>query len=294
MKTTIRLSTTLLLAAAVSACDVQPADTAGAPAPDATMSVVAKAPPATKTLIHSMELGPDHKIEFYRLASGMTGYLETGAITDKLLLRDAKDMDSLTKVFQKVAPERQVPAAIIDADRTANALELSRARQAAEVGAPPAPEGDLTPLPQAPTTSEPADEISTRQSALKLLICSADNLGDNWGRNWWLDNFCYTNRSAYRQCDANIGTFVNNYKIKHFNYTAFEGDFNEKGHTKAFSRFCSWNLIYGWECWWFADFDFDVNPRRIGVAGYTAKDPAWVRVESTSPCGHLGYVAGWD
>ena len=122
---------------------------------------------------------------------------------------------------------------------------------------------------------------------------ASDAFGDSWGRNWWLDNFCYTNKSAYRQCDANLGSFVQNYKIKHFNYAAFEGDFNEKGHTSAYSRYCTWTFFYGWDCYWFADFDFDVNPRQIRFASYTG-DPSWVRVDSKSPCGHLGYVAGWD
>jgi hypothetical protein len=291
MKTKTLLSTTLLLASAISACDVPP-DTTGAPAPGATAPVVAKAG-AKPTLIHSEEIGPGHKVEFYRLASGMAGYLETGATTDTLLLRDKKGMDSLAKVFQRVAPTRQIPAALLDADRTAQELELSQARQVAEAGEPPAPEGELAPRPMMSPASSADDAISTQQSDLKLYICSADNFGDNWSRQWWFDNFCYTNRSQYVQCNANIGTFANNYNIKHFNYSAFEGDFNEKGHTRGMSRLCTWTIFYGWDCWWYADFDFDVAPRTVGTLGYTGS-PSWVRVESTSPCGHLGYVAGWD
>jgi hypothetical protein len=289
MKTTIRLSAALLLASAVSACDVQPTDTA--PTPAAT-SAVAKAPPsdAKPTLIHSEEIGPDHKVDFYRLADGLTGYLETGSASGSQLLRDAKDMDSLAKVFQRIAPNRAIPSVLTEADRTAKEVEETRARMIAEGTMLAPPEGG----PAATPALESADGVSTQQSDLKLLICSADAFGDSWGRNWWLDNFCYTNKSAYRHCEANIGSFIQNYKIKHFNYTAFEGDFNEKGHTKGYHWWCTWNLIYGNDCFWVQDFDFDVNPRKIGTLGYTSKDPGWVRVESTSPCGHLGVVAGWD
>jgi hypothetical protein len=293
-RTTARLSATLLLASAVSACDVPPEAT-GASEPDATTSVVAKTRPGTKTLVHSEEIGPGHKVEFYRLASGMTGYLETGSIDDKMILREAKDMDSLAKVFSRVAPTRAVPKAIIDADRTAQELELGMARQIAEVGPPPAPEAIAAPSPAASTAimSEPDDITARQSSALTLLICSADVLGDNWGKDWWLNNFCKTTL-AHRECDANRGSLNANWRIKHWNYTVFEGDFNEKGHTTASTRWCTWNIFYGWDCYWIADFDFDVNPRKVAVAGYTSKDGAWVNANSKSPCGHLGFVVGWD
>jgi hypothetical protein len=173
----------------------------------------------TSKLVHSIDAGNGHTLEFYDFGEGQVGIKEQFAMGDKALLDDNAALQTLTleDMYKHVRPGSAVPAAILGADAHA---------------------ADTLSKPQAIRTKLPAlaaqPEVAKVQSA--AVSCSTDLFNDNWSAQWFIDNF-----AQFWLYDCG-GDFVNVNHVENQPFTkswaggkyvwlwkAFDGDFNVPG-----------------------------------------------------------------
>ncbi len=225
-------------------------------------------------LLHAIQIEADHKVEFYEFGDGETAIRE---------------------------PDQPVPEAIVQADGRRSAMLEARAAS----GAPPedsktAPDmltSDSAAREAAGATrSTPAiagaapSELATVSSAIGT--CSADQNNDSWGANWFLNNYCV--QGAFRDCHTNWGWYDNQGTVRSSYYRQMEGDYNVSGHTSGQYRKCVWSIFYGWECFYFTEWNYDVLPRHVEAWDHGFGDSGWVRRAGNSPCGHLQVAFEWN
>jgi hypothetical protein len=173
----------------------------------------------TSKLVHSVDVGNGHTLEFYDFGEGQVGIKEQFVMGDKPLLDDDAALQTLTleDMYRHLRPGTSVPAAILGADAHA-ADTLSK------------PQVIRTKMP-APA---PQPEVAKVQSAAST--CSTDLFNDNWSAQWFVDNFAQfylydcggglvgvnhaENRTATQYWAG--GKYV-------WLWKAFEGDFNVSG-----------------------------------------------------------------
>jgi hypothetical protein len=126
----------------------------------------------TSQLVHSIDVGNGHTIEFYDFGEGQVGIKEQFAVGDKPLLDNDAALQTLTleDMYRHVRPGSLVPAAIHAADAHA---------------------ADTLSKPQVMRTKLPAflaqPEVAKVESAASN--CSADLFNDNWSAQWFVDNY---------------------------------------------------------------------------------------------------------
>ncbi|HEX3475801.1 MAG TPA: hypothetical protein VHT91_12295 [Kofleriaceae bacterium] len=223
--------------------------------------------PAQPALLYRDDLGNDHALEYHVLGRGILGVRETMPIDDgeTSVLDKVGHAQSLTAVFQRIHPDVAAPQILVDADRD----NAAQREQLANVPPP-----DISSLPaNRPTQSS--------------LTCSGDFFGDNWGANWFLQNFCTT--GAFRECQTNLGWFDDWHQTSWNSYRQLEGDFSNNGHISGYSWSCN---VFA--CSWSLVVDHDVLPRNVETWSITGASGGWVRFSGTSQCGHLGVAFLWN
>jgi hypothetical protein len=228
-------------------------------------------------LVHSIDAGNGHTLEFYDLGEGQVGTKEQYVIGDKPLLDDAVELEgrTLAETFRYVRPDSLVPEAIVAADAHA-ADTLSKPQV-------------IRPMLPKPAASE--EEVGMVQSAAG---CSLDLLNDNWSAQWFAANFGeWTNYNCG-------GDFVNTLHAENqpstwakaggkyvWLWKGFEGDHNVSGSFVIYRNGVGLpaNLPLG---------SGSIPPRN--VVQWTIRggwDSQTNHADSKSWCGHAGYAMVW-
>jgi len=221
------------------------------------------------TLLYAKSLGSDHTVEFYEFGEGGTAIHESSSIDNEEAPFLAKGVafSSLADAYAKLnTATAEVPGAILQADE----------RAAMAQSAPAAPR--LTTEAPGGASSTLSEEILSGAAS----TCSADELGDNWGASWFLNNFCITGN--FRWCPTNYGwADSGQYQASWSQWTQFEGDFNLTGHIFGVEISCNWLFGCGIPT---VIFDYDILPRRYETWTFT-DGRNYYSVYGTSQCGHL-------
>jgi hypothetical protein len=227
-------------------------------------------------LVHSIDVGNGHTLEFYDLGDGQVGTKEQYVMGDKPLLDDAVELEALTlaDTYRYVRPGSLVPEAIAAADAHA-ADTLSKPQVIRATLPKPAASNDVA-MVQSPAG------------------CSADLFNDNWSAAWFVAN--YGEWTNY-ECD---GDFVNTLYATNLSRTwaraggryvwlwkGFEGDFNVSGSFTIYRNGpglpANLPLASG-----------DIPPRNVVqwiIRG--GWDSQTNNADSKSWCGHAGYAMVW-
>jgi hypothetical protein len=189
---------------------------------DASQAQEDDTPVETATLVHTLDAGNGHTLEFFDLGEGQVGVKEQFKIGDNALLEARLDETlTLADMYRRVRPDGEVPVAIRAADSHA-AYTMSRL-QVIHKTAP-------TLVPSSPSGIESVASAAGTS-------CSADLFNDSWSAQWFLDNFANPLNYTCPNGDfKDINSFVN----KGFTQTwaggsfpyllqQFEGDFNVAG-----------------------------------------------------------------
>lgn len=260
------------------------------------------------TLLATVTDGAEHRVQFYDFGYGVRGWSEMRLESDSSWLGDIKDEEhSLTQVYQRLRPNGAVPRAIIDADARG---VIDTARLAAA-----APGASLTDLVQLPPNVKPLAPMPPEQAAAlgngtaesnlaraskgsedavssvreAAVMCSPDELHDNWGAQWFTQNFrfgtpfvCHNGFTTSLEGTNFFSQGVQANAGPNYTYNDFEGDFNVAGttvgtRTQAPSFFASlWNVT--------------VPARHVLSFNLTGGVGSMVyHTSGSSPCGHLGY-----
>jgi hypothetical protein len=228
------------------------------------------------TLLHSIAYSPDHSIEFYDFGEGAVGARERQSVGSETILDTVARPSSLTDLYRLVAPNSQVPQAIVAADArvaeynrrfpvTADAVENSIPEEMAQ---PPA------------GSEEQIDQLSQAS-----VLCSADFFGDGWGGQWFIDNFATS--ADFRNLGTNTDFAWWSTTYEWFRWKTMNGDFNVNGHTTGKrNQFPYPTPRILW--------DYDILPRdieiwTIGPGSY------WKYANASNPCFHTHWISlRWD
>jgi len=174
----------------------------------------------TSKLVHSVDAGNGHTVEFYDFGEGQVAVKEQYRMGDKPLLEHAAALETATlaDIYRRVRSTGAVPDAIVRADLHA-ADTLSK------------PQLIRTTLPTEPVAPP---EVATVQQA--ATTCSADLFHDNWSAQWFVDHFGSLWNYSCSQYFTNVN-HVENQPSTHswaggsyvWLWKGFEGDFNIAG-----------------------------------------------------------------
>lgn len=230
--------------------------------------------------LHELDLGSDHRLEFYEFAAGEYAVRETMAVDDaRGSVISPDNATSLVAIYRAAVREKTsaVPAALVEADR----LAAERAKRLADAPRPTS---------EPPMASEPTFETVEKAS------CSADAFGDDWGAQWFLNMHCVGH--AFRDCHTNQAATETN-SLTRATIRQMEGDFSSPGHMQGFRWVASgpcqeswWDPVctrkYAWQDAW----NFAVQPRTVEALTFT--DSVTKRALGSSPCGHEHLAVLWD
>lgn len=132
-------------------------------------------------LLYSLELAPEHSVEFYEFAPGLTGVGEVMNVDSGETLVTPSLWEeglNLAEVFSQLSSV-PIPASLLEAER--------RRVLAGDVDLSTLTRDDFKTF----TNIEPgtANQGITQKSALP--VCSTDELGDNWGHEWFKNKFVH-------------------------------------------------------------------------------------------------------
>lgn len=248
-------------------------------------------------LVHKLDQGNGHTIEFYDLGNGLLGVREEMDPTDHATLQNPEGSTTLAQLYRSVRAAGPIPEAIVAADahsaRMAKRLEeLSAANggtgASAEVA--PGPAAPVSPSPSATPARVSGDpEVELTQGA-QTLSCSADFFKDNWGAKWWVQNFGLFWEGKAPSCDGfwNVDHVENWGSAQYFfhggpkQYKQLEGDFNVPGRTIIKTK----EILPGAP--WRVSIDASITPRKMSVWNFI-NPSVFVdyKIEGYSPCNHL-------
>ena len=228
-------------------------------------------------LLHSIDLGPGHVVRFYDFGEGGLAVREESPIDIERsggarVLGSLEPIDTLADAFRRLQPGLAVPATILEADR------IGATRPAIE------PEAASRLPERPPVLSMPGAEPET----LAAQECSGDFFGDNWGAQWFLDNFCFRWRNSGQvACQTNQFSYDSGvfFQSKGVQYQQFEGDFTVAGSQQGWHKSCGL-----FTCNWVLDFWEPVPPRKVLGWRWINKT---IHILGGSPCNHLGFVIQW-
>jgi hypothetical protein len=240
----------------------------------------------TAKLVHELDEGDGHTLEFYDLGYGLLGVKEEMEPTDHAKLKTLEGTTTLSQLYRSVRAAGPIPEAIVAADdhsaRTAKRLEALRA--ASGVKAP----AEVAPAPASAISTAP-DDVQLTQGAATA-TCSADYYKDNWGAKWWVNNFGLFWEGPAPKCNGFITVdHVENWGSAQYffhggpkQYKQLEGDFNVAGRTIIKTK----EILPGAP--WRVSIDATVSPRKMSV--WTFLNPSVFvdyKIEGYSPCNHL-------
>jgi hypothetical protein len=219
------------------------------------------------TLLYTKTLAADHTVDFYEFGGGGAAVHESFSIDsgEAPFLSQSTKFSSLAEAYAKLNPSAgEVPAPVLEADSRVAAARTSAAR--------------------APVQPEPALPTSNERVLSAPVGCSADYYGDNWGANWFLNNYCITGN--FRWCPTNWGAAnTNEYSASWSQWSQLEGDFNLPGHIMGTEISCNWlSWLFGCDPRT-TIFDYDVLPRRVETWTFTDGEDKF-QIWGTSQCGH--------
>jgi hypothetical protein len=236
-------------------------------------------------LLYSLELTPVHRIDFYEFADGQTALRETykaGDARTVLQPLSGKGLKTLTELYQHfAAPGASVPSAIREADvRAANSQRFNYA--------------PVTPVGRWVGRGASGDNVvrsspvtdGLGQDRQGLSACSGDFFGDNWGAQWFRDNYCNP-IGMENACITNHQEEVAYFTSCGLDYYQFEGDFDNIGSVRMEHESCNfWGT-----CSFITDWNGFVSPRDDFHWYYNY--PGTWRVTGRSSCGHLDMSFSW-
>jgi hypothetical protein len=201
------------------------------------------------TVIYEKAIEPGHTVQFWDFGRGTHAVREVLSVDQKQkrVMGDGQKITTLAALFAQLNPgTEQVPQAIVDADRR-------MAAAAAETGRP-------SPPPSAPATSGVSRSAAQSTALLADDDCSEDAFQDNWGEQWFKDQYC-GGLPLQNWCATNWGhASTGEHRRNDHRWYQMEGDFNVPGHSHATIIRC--HFITG--CDPREDFgDQDVTPRTI-------------------------------
>lgn len=205
-------------------------------------------------LLATVQVSPGHSVDFYDYGDGAVGAHEVVDIGDEILLDKIKTKPTLAEIFSIVKPGAAVPRALLDAQTRADTYNrrFPRPAQAAD---DVLPTNSVSPA----ATQVASSDVAARSSA--VVSCSGDLLGDNWGAQWFLNNYC--NEGCFRDCPTNV-TYSDWTTTKDwFKWKVMAADFNVTAHTSG-SHECS--ICASWDLKW----SYDIQPRKIDIHTMTS------------------------
>jgi hypothetical protein len=218
-------------------------------------------------LLHSIDLGDAHQVDFWEFADGQFAAHETlsmdSASRGVLTKISGETVSlSLSEIYRMVKPEAQaVPDVIANADLRAIAYRETH----------PAPA--ITP-PMKP----PSDDLTRNSGILPTEAissagatgCSADAFGDNYGAQWFLDNFC--NQGGFQWCLTNrTSGDTGQRQSSWFKWNVMAPDFALTVNMSGGHWTCSPSIPIIGACGWVytEDFNHSVQPRQINSWVYS-------------------------
>lgn len=263
----IRITSKGLLSVALLLAAVQPiAGCGNASEESSTAEGTSKQGTIAGQLLSSVEISPDHKLDFYEFGEGSVGVHESLPIGDKQILDQIDDKASLQRIYSLARPGAAVPAALIDAQARADEYQrqFPGTGAAVDVADPTLPAKQI---PQVPSSAE-----NTKSTSQDLTLCSDDQLGDNWGSQWFLDNFC--NTGCFRNCVTDQASKSYSTTRDRFWWRSMNGDFWNPAHTAGY-RECS--ICASFKTIW----DYDIAPRHVDSWTMTG---GYRKIAGTSGC----------
>jgi hypothetical protein len=238
-------------------------------------------------LVYSLELKPAHRIDFYEFADGQTALREAfppGGGPAALPPLSREGVTTFGEAYQRLAtPKTSVPSVLREAD--VRAADLRRFNYA-----PVAPSGDNVVRTSPLTDADVADRdqrLGEDRQALSI-TCSGDFFGDNWGAQWFRDNYCVPTSGLQNACFTNQWGHVAQLSTMGLVYQQFEGDFDNHGWVRMEHESCNfWGT-----CSWVRDFDGTVIPRDVFLWYYQTAGTR--KITASSQCGHMGRSFYWQ
>jgi hypothetical protein len=282
--TSLHLAGALALTFAGAGCLSAPEDQTGAELEGIGQSL---------ELVHTIDEGNGHTLEFYDAGDGAVAVKEEFFASDSARLDRVPDGNySLAELYRRVRPSGEIPQGILSADVHAKSVLARLEKLHAE-----------RPEFQMPTQSQVgerlrapagAGDVEVRNDA--VVSCSADLFGDQWGKQWWIANFCQW-WDGFGSCSSgfttvshveNVGTISASWGGgKFWQYKQFEGDFNVAGKFKIYRTGFPYPTaqVFG---------EGPVNPRKVVIWNISGGS-SWQtnHASGSSPCGHAMDAVVW-
>lgn len=260
-------------------------------------------------LLHALNLGKNHNLEFYEFSPGAYGMRETLSMDDHEAqsVVEHADYASMVAVYRAARPDAdlsEIPQALVEADRVVEAATAAAVADAKNVDIN-VPVNDDT-NNEAVAQVSAALDCSTSHSNVAGCFddgiptpvpdpphaCSGDAFGDNWGAQWFLNNFC--NERNFRECVTNQRVHQSGEKnTRAFLVKEMEGDYANIGHFHGASRkstHCESSFFLDPFCTTYeftVQWDFDMQPRQIAIMTSTDGYPSVLkRSWAWSECNH--------
>jgi hypothetical protein len=207
-------------------------------------------------LLEKVDVSKGHVVEFYDYGDGAVGAHEVVDIGDEILMDKIQTKPTLADIFKLAKPGAQVPRSLIDAQTRADAY-IAKHPKPTQITDNDLLSKDFAPAAK-PVSSGETDIGSTTSA---LTACSGDLLGDNWGAQWFLDNFC--NEGCFRNCPTNVTSSNWNTTYDWFKWKVMAADFNVVAHTEGRHE-CG--ICASAELKW----SYDVQPRKVDIHTMTS------------------------
>jgi hypothetical protein len=222
------------------------------------------------TVIYEKAVEPGHKVQFWDFGGGTHAVREVLSVDRKQnrVMGDGQKITTLAAVFAQLNPgSKQVPQAIIEADKRM-AVAAAEAR--------PSPPPSAASMSSRSSAAPPAGLLAADD-------CSEDAFQDNWGDQWFRDQYCGDTTPLRNWCATNWGhASTGEHRRNDQMWFQMEGDFNVAGHSHATIIRC--HFIIG--CDPREDFgNQDVDPRTI-LYWHWSDQADTLGFEGDSPCGH--------
>lgn len=245
----------------------------------------------TAKLVHTIDEGNGHTLEFYDAGDGQVAVKEEFFAADHARLDRVPDGNyTLAELYRRVRPTGEVPASILSTDVHAKSVlaRLEKLRAERPEFRMPAPAELTEKLGAAP------GGVELKQGA--VVSCSADLFGDRWGAQWWIDNFCQW-WDGFSHCTSgftkvshveNVPTISASWSGgKFWQYKQFEGDFNVAGKFKIYRTGYPYPTpnVFGQGA---------VNPRKVIIWNISGGS-SWQtnHASGSSPCSHAMDAVVW-